>query len=212
MEKLGSHSDNEWFILMNVGSGICKSFSVPKIRSEWILIEGAFKSKTESDTKLQELCIEFRKQFYLKDESKLNLLQFEGKTSHRADLNICKSFMGERLSNEAGWNQYIGECATGVQYVCHKSNNPVGRTTTWKEGLKVRGNNIPAGTAIASFRNGVYADDHTAILIAEKPEGLEVWEQFNNPQKPWGTRTLRFKYSGSHPYSNDGNRFSVILS
>lgn len=212
MEKFDSYSDHEWFILMDVDSGICQIFSVPAIRNEWVKVEGSFRSKEEALEKLNEICTEFRSCFYLKDEQKILSLQTERRTKHLADLAICESYNGQRLSSDPGWNQYIGECATGVQYVCHKSNDPIGKTSEWKEGQTVRGNNIPAGTAIASFRGGVYADDHAAILIAERLDGLEVWDQFNNPQKAWGTRILKFNYSGSHPYSNDGNRFNVILS
>ncbi|TGD72200.1 hypothetical protein E4634_16160 [Mangrovimicrobium sediminis] len=212
MEKIDTYSDSEWFILMDVDSGVCQSFSVPAIRKEWVKVEGPFESKGNAEKMLSEICIEFRARLYLKDEYRIKHLQVERRSSHRADLAICQSYEGERLSSETGWDQYIGECATGVQYVCHQSNDPIGRTSEWKKGQAVRGNSVPAGTAIASFRNDVYADDHAAILIAERSEGLEVWDQFNNPQKPWGKRILGFDYSGKHPYSNDGDLFSVILS
>ena len=212
MEKLDTYAANEWFILMDIDTGFCQAFSVPAIRNEWIKVGGSFGSKSEAEKKLREICIEFQSRFYLKDELRALSLQNKRRTKHLASLAICESYSGQRLSSEPGWGQFIGECATGVQYVCHKSNDPVGKTSEWREGQKVRGNNIPAGTAIASFRGGVYADDHAAILIAERPEGLEVWDQFNNPQKPWGTRILKFDYSGNNPYSNDGDSFSVILS
>ncbi len=212
MEKLDSYACGEWFILMDVNSGICQSFSVPSVRKEWIQVEGPFGSKKEAEFTLKEICIEFRACFYLKDEGLLRSLQVESRSSHLASLEICASYAGDRLSSDTGWNNHIGECATGVQYVCYKSGDLLGKTSHWKKGKKVRGNSVAPGTAIASFRNEVYTDDHAAILIAERPDGLEVWDQFNNPQKPWGTRILKFDYSGSHPYSNDGDRFSVILS
>ncbi len=212
MEKLDSYSENEWFILMDVDSEVCEVFSVPAIRSEWAKIEGPFESKEEARKRRSEICIQFRSRFYLEDEQEILRLRTERRTSHLANLAVCESYNGQRLSSDPGWNQYLGECATGVQYVCHKSNDPIGRTSEWREGQTVRGNSIPAGTAIASFRSGVYADDHAAILIRELSEGLEVWDQYNSPQKPWGTRILSFDYSGSYPYSNDGDFFSVILS
>jgi hypothetical protein len=212
MEKFDNYSDNEWFILMSVDTGICQTFSVPAIRDKWVQIEGPFESTKEAETKLNEICIEFRARFYLRQEKELMRPQVVTSYSHLADLNICKSYDGQTLSDDDGWNKWKGECATGVQYVCHKSNDPIGKTSEWKKGNDVRGNNIPPGTAIASFRNGVYADDHAAILIAELPEGLKVWDQYKTPPKSWGIRILRFDYSGDHPYSNDGDRFSVILS
>ena len=97
----------------------------------------------------------------------------------------------------------------GVQYVFYKAGNPLGKVSTWKQGVKVRGNNVPAGTAIASFRNGRYARDHAAILIRETKEGLEVWDQFNTPKKPWGKRTLKFSTDTNR--SNNGNMFYVVI-
>lgn len=107
-----------------------------------------------------------------------------------------------------GEGKLKGQCATGVQWVFGLAGNSLGRTSTWKEGVRVKGNNIAAGTAIASFRNGRYANDHAAILIRETKLGLEVWDQWTS--KPWGKRTLPFNYKGGAPYSNDGDLFSVI--
>lgn len=110
--------------------------------------------------------------------------------------------------------QYIGEgrlkgqCAAGVQLVFIAAEKPLRLTSTWKEGIKVKGNKIKPGTAIASFREGRYANDHAAIFIRETKIGLEVWDQWTT--KPWGKRTLRFDYNGHSPYSNDGDLFSVI--
>ncbi len=76
------------------------------------------------------------------------------------------------------------------------------------EGVKVKGSKIKPGTAIASFRNGRFNQDHAAISVEETPEGLVVWEQYNNPPKAWGKRTLRF--SNNNDRSNNGNLFSAI--
>ena len=73
----------------------------------------------------------------------------------------------------------------------------------------MKGNNVPPGTAIASFRNDKYANDHAAIFIRETSAGLEVYDQWTS--KNWGERTLRFNYSGASPYSNDGDLFYVIV-
>jgi hypothetical protein len=119
------------------------------------------------------------------------------------------SFEGQVLSDDEGWNVNKGECATGVQYVFFKAGNPLGKTSTWKQGVQVKGNNVPPGTAIASFRNGKYAQDHAAILIRETKEGLEVWDQYKHPAKPWSKRTLRF--SNDNDRSNNGKLFYVIV-
>lgn len=123
-------------------------------------------------------------------------------------LTLAESFKGKALSNEPGWRENKGECATGVQYVFYKAGKPLGKVATWKQGVKVRGNNVPPGTAIASFRNGKYAEDHAAILISETKDGLWVWDQFNNPKKKWGKRFLKFTKAKDR--SNNGDLFYVI--
>jgi hypothetical protein len=122
------------------------------------------------------------------------------------DLSHAEKFDGEVLVDEPGWERTKGECATGVQYVFYKGGAPLGKTSTWRQGAKVRGNNIPPGTAIASFRNGKYANDHAAILIKETAQGLEVWDQWKG--KAWGKRVLRF--AKGEDRSNNGNMFYVI--
>lgn len=124
------------------------------------------------------------------------------------DLAHAEKFDGQTLADEPGWKTNKGECATGIQYVFYKAGKPLGKTSTWKQGPKVRGNKIPPGTAIASFRNGKYSNDHAAILIRETKQGLEVWDQFNHPAKAWSRRTLKF--SKNKDRSNNGNMFYVI--
>lgn len=133
----------------------------------------------------------------------------EANNGYTVSLTHAMSFNGKVLSDEEGWNANKGECATGVQYVFFKAGKPLGKTSTWRQGVPVKGNNIAPGTAIASFRNGKYANDHAAILIRETADGLEVWDQFNHPAKAWGKRTLRFSKSGDR--SNNGNLFFVIV-
>jgi hypothetical protein len=128
-------------------------------------------------------------------------------------LSHAAKFEGKLLADDEGWNKNKGECATGVQYVFYKAGSPLGLTATWKQGVKVRGNKIPPGTAIASFRDGKFAQDHAAILIRETKQGLEVWDQYNsghdgNPKK-WGKRVLYFRKDKDR--SNNGNMFYVII-
>lgn len=123
-------------------------------------------------------------------------------------LTHAAKFKDKLLSDDPGWKRFKGECAAGVQYVFHKARRPLGVTTSWKQGVRVKGNNVRPGTAIAAFRNGKYSQDHAAIFIRETSTGLEVWDQFNNPRKPWGKRILRFMNNNDR--SNNGNLFFVI--
>jgi hypothetical protein len=120
-------------------------------------------------------------------------------------LDHAAKYKGRRLG--VGKNQ--GECATGVQVVFIEAGKPLGLTRTWKQGKKVRGNKVAPGTAIATFRNGRYSNDHAAILIEERVDGLWVWDQFNNPRKSWGKRLLRFD-APKNDRSNNGNLFHAI--
>lgn len=130
--------------------------------------------------------------------------------SKQVTIEHAKKFDGQVLSDDEGWRNFKGECATGVQYVFYKAGNPLGRTFTWTKGEKVRDNNIATGTAIASFRDGSkkYQNDHAAIFIRQTSKGLEVYDQFNHPPKPWGKRTLPF--GDNKDYSNNGDLFYVI--
>lgn len=129
----------------------------------------------------------------------------------RVRLSHCRKYKGESLSDEPGWNKYKGECAAGVQYVFAKAKKPLGRTRTWREGAKVKGNkDIRPGTAIASFRNGTYQNDHAAIFVKETREGLVVWDQWKGKKGGWSKRTLYFG-SKRNPPSNDGDYFSTIV-
>lgn len=124
-------------------------------------------------------------------------------------LSHAEGFVGKVLSDDPGWNENKGECATGVQYVFYKAGNPLGKTSGWTQGVKVRGNKIPAGTAIASFQNGRFAQDHAAILIRETKQGLEVYDQYNHPAKAWGKRTLYFN-GKPNDRANSGDLFYVV--
>ena len=121
------------------------------------------------------------------------------------DLDHAAKYAGRRIGS--GENQ--GQCATGVQIVFIDAGKPLGLVRTWKQGKKVRGNKIAPGTAIATFRNGRYANDHAAILIEERPDGLWVWDQYATPRKAWGKRLLPFN-AGKDDRSNNGNLFHTV--
>ena len=84
----------------------------------------------------------------------------------------AEKFDGQVLVDKPGWRRNKGECATGVQYVFYKAGKPLGLTSTWRQGIKVRGNKVPAGTATASFRNGKFAQNHAALFIQKPREAL----------------------------------------
>lgn len=129
-------------------------------------------------------------------------------SSFRVSLRHVRSFKGQRLSDEPGWSRYQGECAAGVQYVFYKGGKALGKTSTWRQGIKVRGGNVKPGTAIASFRNGRFKQDHAAVFVRESSVGLVVYDQYNNPRKAWGPRTLYFRSNNDR--SNNGDLFYVI--
>jgi hypothetical protein len=129
-------------------------------------------------------------------------------TEFRAPLADIKKFDGKSL----GYGKFNGECAAGVQWALRQNNIMIGLTGTWKQGRKVRGNDISPGTAIASFRNGVYQNDHAAIFVSQDANGITVYDQFNHPKKNWGMRVLYFDLKTKGDYSNDGEYFYTITT
>lgn len=98
----------------------------------------------------------------------------------------------------------------------------VGATSTWREGSKVKGNTkIAAGTAIATFVNGVYPNkssgNHAAYYISQSGSGIRIMDQWSNDKnKPTiSSRSIRFKGQNSNDSyitpSNNGDAFSVII-
>src|SRR5208337_4449408 len=82
----------------------------------------------------------------------------------------------------------------------------------WKDGTPVKGNDIPPGTAIATFDgNGNYQDTsaggHAAIYDSQDQRGIWVWDQ--RAGQPVQRRYIRFKNGIGRP-GNDGDAYSVI--
>jgi hypothetical protein len=127
-------------------------------------------------------------------------------TEFRAPLKDVEKFKNQSI----GYGKFNGECAAGVQWALRQNGIMIGLTSTWKPGRKVRGNAISPGTAIASFRDGVYQNDHAAIFVSQDDKGITVYDQYNHPKKPWGTRVLRFYPKPTGDYSNDGDYFWTI--
>jgi hypothetical protein len=79
--------------------------------------------------------------------------------------------------------------------------------------VKVRGNGVPRGTAIACFDpDGAYGNhtdgrSHAAVFHEEVPEGLLVWDQWvGHPVSP---RVIRFR-NGRGLAVDDGDQFCVV--
>ena len=110
----------------------------------------------------------------------------------------------------AGQVVHNGHC---VRYVQECAAAP--HTSHWRRGRRVRGNVIPAGTAIATFsqagryENRTDGSSHAAILVAIEAGGLRVWDQWTG--HPVGQRTIRW-HGGQGKSVNDGDAFYVIES
>ena len=111
------------------------------------------------------------------------------------------SYAGRRIGS--------GQCVAYVQAACGAPH-----TSQWRRGMKVRGNAVAPGTAIATFdadgRYGNHTDgrSHGAILIAEEAGGLRVWDQWLG--QPVHQRLIRFQGGQGGRWVNDGDRFFVI--
>lgn len=134
------------------------------------------------------------------------LVQSESIVEFRAPLKDIAKFAGKSL----GYGRFNGECAAGVQAALRLNGVMIGLTRTWRQGRKVRGNDISPGTAIASFRDGVYKNDHAAIFVSQNKTGITVYDQYNHPKKAWGKRVLKFDVARANDYSNDGDYFYTI--
>ena len=101
-----------------------------------------------------------------------------------------------------------GHC---VAYVRAAAGAP--HTSAWRRGELVRGSGAPTGVVIATFNaDGRYANatdgsSHAAILAAEQPAGLLVWDQWSG--RAVAQRVIRFKQGGGMA-CDDGDRFYIV--
>lgn len=120
------------------------------------------------------------------------------------------SWVAQNPSAFAGQSVGSGQCVAFVQQACGAPN-----TAHWRQGTRVKGGNVAPGTAMATFDpDGTYGNhtdgrSHAAILQAEQPGGLLVWDQWLH--HPVSTRVIHFR-NGSGDAVNDGDRFYVIES
>ena len=100
-----------------------------------------------------------------------------------------------------------GQC---VDFVKKSAGTPP--SSSWKKGIDVLGNNIPAGTAIATFdADGHYPSNktgnHAAILVNQTSDSITVWDQWKG-QSVHQRRIVNRHGNGSP--SNDASLYSVI--
>jgi hypothetical protein len=121
-----------------------------------------------------------------------------------------ESFVAKHPESYVQTTRGDGEC---VAFVREAANVPA--HSEWKEGIKVRGSNIPKGTAIATFVGGKYPDKkpddgksmHAAIYDGQDQNGIWVWDQWVG--QAVSRRAIPFQ-AGRGRRSNDGDAFSVI--
>ena len=95
----------------------------------------------------------------------------------------------------------------------------IGKTATWKEGIKVKGSTtIAKGTAIATFVDGVYPNkssgNHAGYYVSQDASGIFIMDQWTS-KASISQRKIKFrgqKADGTYNNpSNNGDAFSVII-
>eukprot|EP01084_Bolivina_argentea_P192263 330096_1 len=134
----------------------------------------------------------------------LFLFIYRSTLATKVPLKYAKRYVGQSIGS--------GECAAGVQEVFYDYYGYwiLGYTSSWGRGTKVFGNNIPTGTAIASFNSGGRYDCnygcHAGVYISQNSNGIQIYDQWSG--KNWGIRTLGT--TATNPQSNQADRFYVI--
>lgn len=119
--------------------------------------------------------------------------------------SINQGFICHKPQQFAGRVIGNGHCVSLIQYC---SAAPL--TKEWRQGSKVKGLSLQAGSIIATFNNGRYPNKtgwHAAIYISQDEDGIWVWDQWVG--KPVHRRLIRFK-GGQGSANNDGDAYSVV--
>ena len=115
------------------------------------------------------------------------------------------NLVGQTQVGEPGYE--VGECAAVV-----KKYTGAPATYLWRQGDRVRGNQLPMGTAIATFdERGRFPSKtgyHSAIYLYQDEQGIWVVEQF--PGAYDGTIGMRRLNFGGSGRPNNGDNFCVI--
>ncbi len=120
-------------------------------------------------------------------------------SDYPSNLYIC-----DDISPYVGTVVGRGECVDLLKTCANVSH-----TSNWAEGGNVWNNKIPSGTAIATFKNGVYPNQsgyHAAIYISQDDKGIYVWDQWRG--KEVHSRLIR-NQTGGKP-SNTAQHYRVI--
>lgn len=118
------------------------------------------------------------------------------------------SYVASSPEQYAGTVVGDGQC---VAFVKAASGAPA--TSAWSQGLQVKGNGLPIGTAIATFDpDGTYGNhtdgrSHAAIYLGQDATGLQVWDQWVG--QTVHHRTIFFR-GGEGKRVNDGDAFYVV--
>ncbi|MGE0222244.1 MAG: BPSL0067 family protein [Acetobacteraceae bacterium] len=118
------------------------------------------------------------------------------------------SYIATDPDSELGKVVGNGHC---VAYVKQVSGAPA--SSLWKQGEAVRGNDLPVGTAIATFQDGRYqnatnGNSHAAIYLSQDSSGIWVYDQWLG--QPVHKRLIRFRGGAGTP-NNDGDAYAVVL-
>jgi len=84
-------------------------------------------------------------------------------------------------------------------------------TSEWRPGAPVLNSKLPAGTVIATFKNGRYpskSGHHAAIYIEQDHQGIWVWDQWRG--KPVHKRLIRVRNDKARP-GNTAQDYKVVL-
>ena len=132
-------------------------------------------------------------------------------------LQLPSGATGQTLEQAYAGKGYTVPGATGTQCVSFlKATIPAlaGKTTKmWLKGDDVQqGTAMAAGTAIATFVNGVYpqnATGHAAVYLSQDNNGIQVLDQWASQGKVL-KRTIRWTPLKVGDIVNDAKAFSVI--
>ncbi|MDR0634975.1 MAG: BPSL0067 family protein [Azoarcus sp.] len=129
------------------------------------------------------------------------------------DLKKCEELAAKNDWVSSGPDAGSRECVAAVKALAF--GGKAVPTSLWRRGKKVFGNDILPGTAIATFPVMLGKDErfrfkgHSAIFLGYLGEiGIEVYDQYPDPPKPFGKRLI--KNDCSRSTSNNADSFYVI--
>jgi hypothetical protein len=166
-------------------------------------------------------CESARKQYdrILNDDPDLKRLSRELQAAQDAVDRVDRNLLGRpprptlarNIGEVLGTSVPDGQCVAFVRMV-----TGLPPASTWRQGVPVKGANIPRGTAIATFNaEGRYGNlktgNHAAIYDGQDAQGIWVYDQWTNEKetKPVHRHHIPFQGGKGSP-SRDAAAFSVI--